>query len=166
MQAETCMDRFLASATFRQWAKGEYDITSFFGSHWRMPVDLIYCLLFPEDSFIDLVIKQQMQSEATSGHRHGDLMRGLWFPMSQPSCFPPSVFHVFPETLQSLFSLHSLHKSLLSSSIALVENYFHGERKLYKRKMLAWCNIMNGVQFLFSDLSKEMHNNTPIFYHK
>lgn len=98
VQAETCMDRFLASATFRQWAKGEYDITSFFSSHWRMPVDLIYCLLFPEDSFIDLVIKQQMQSEATSGHRHGDLMRGLWFPMSQPSCFPPSVFHVFPET--------------------------------------------------------------------
>jgi len=42
-----------------------------------MLIDLIYCLLFPDDSFIDSLIKQQMQSEAMPGHRHGDLMSGL-----------------------------------------------------------------------------------------
>lgn len=32
-----------------------------------------------------------------SGHRHGDLMRGLWFPCLSQAVSHPQCFHVFPE---------------------------------------------------------------------
>lgn len=42
-------------------------------------------------------------------------------------------------------------------------NYLHGKGKLYKRKMLSCCNIMNGLQFFSLICPKEVHDNIPVF---